>query len=75
MLNRLSDGVAFVETPTSRPDLPPMPTANSIRLVGNVAGRAILQEIGGAETGSGFAKLVMHQPTHEDMLAIARAVH
>lgn len=52
-----------------------MPTANSIRLVGNVAGRAILLEIGGAETGSGFAKLVMHQLTHEDMLAIARAVH
>lgn len=52
-----------------------MPAANAIRLVGNVAGRAILQEIGGAETASGFAKLVMHQLTHEDMLAIAGAVH
>jgi S-DNA-T family DNA segregation ATPase FtsK/SpoIIIE len=52
-----------------------MPAANAIRLVGNVAGRAILQEIGGADTASGFAKLVMHQLTHEDMLAIAGAVH
>jgi S-DNA-T family DNA segregation ATPase FtsK/SpoIIIE len=52
-----------------------MPAANSIRLVGNVAGRAILQEIGVAETASGFAKLVMHQLTSEDMLAIARAIH
>lgn len=51
-----------------------MAEAESNSLIGRVAGRAILQEIGGGDGTSGFAKLVMHQLAPDDMLAIATAV-
>ncbi|WP_415909190.1 hypothetical protein [Oleiharenicola sp. Vm1] len=56
--------------------MPPDPTTLPLvpKLIGQVASRAMLLDIGSASPGSGFAKLVMHQLTADDMLAIARAV-
>lgn len=52
-----------------------MSTPSATSLIGRVAARVIVSEIGVPEPGAGFAKLVMHQLTAEDMLAIARTAY